>query len=112
MTTQRASFDMYLNAVRLVFTRAPQFIIPFWYSKEPMFWLPHGLFPYYAEWFLSLPKAPLGSVSIMSWQVACSAVLALLFEVGASVWGLVSAEKAQRGKAPGATAASEPAATR
>jgi hypothetical protein len=100
VTAQRASFDMYLNIVRLILMRAPQYIIPFWYSAEPMFWLPHGLFPYYAEWFLSLPKAPLGSVSIMSWQVACSALLSLLFEVITSVWGLVFKAKAQEGKGP------------
>jgi len=97
---------MYINALRLVLTRAPQYAIPFWYSAEPMFWLPHGLFPYYAEWFLSLPKAPLGSVSIMSWQVACSALLSLVFEVIASVWGLVfKAKEAQGSNAPGAATA-------
>jgi tail-anchored protein insertion receptor len=102
MTVQRASFDIYLNAVRLILTRVPQYIIPFWYSAEPMFWLPHGMFPYYAEWFLSLPKAPLGSVSIMSWQVACSALLSLVFEVIASIWGLIFAAKVQGSKSPGA----------
>ncbi len=55
-----------------------------------MFWLPYGWFPYYAEWILSFPRAPLGSVSIASWQVACSAAISLLCQAaGLVVAGLV-----------------------
>ena len=43
-----------------------------------MFWLPHGWFPYYAEWIISFPRAPLGSVSIASWQLACTGIIALV----------------------------------
>lgn len=43
-----------------------------------MFWLPHGWFPYYAEWLISFPRAPLGSVSVASWQLACTGVIALV----------------------------------
>lgn len=42
-----------------------------------MFWLPHGWFPYYAEWLISFPRAPLGSVSVASWQLACVGVITL-----------------------------------
>lgn len=48
-----------------------------WYAREPMFWLPHGWFPYYAEWIISFPRAPLGSVSVASWQLACTVVVGL-----------------------------------
>ena len=54
-----------------------------------MFWLPHGWFPYYAEWILSFPKAPIGSVSIASWQVACSGVMALLSDTIVAIIGLL-----------------------
>lgn len=51
-----------------------------------MFWLPYGWFPYYAEWLISFPRAPLGSVSIVSWQLACGAVIALVSDtVGAFI---------------------------
>lgn len=43
-----------------------------------MFWLPYGWFPYYAEWIISFPRAPLGSVSIASWQLACTGIIALV----------------------------------
>jgi hypothetical protein len=46
-----------------------------------MFWLPYGWFPYYAEWIISFPRAPLGSVSAPSWQLACSGVMTLLSEI-------------------------------
>lgn len=34
--------------------------------------------PYYAEWLLSFPRAPLGSVSIQAWVLACGAVILLV----------------------------------
>ncbi|KAG6030394.1 hypothetical protein E4U41_000115 [Claviceps citrina] len=77
----RSQFDKYLTAMRMLVTKVPQYVVPFWYGKEPMFWLPYGWFPYYAEWIISFPRAPLGSVSAPSWQLACSGVLALLSEV-------------------------------
>ncbi|KAG6004812.1 hypothetical protein E4U21_000768 [Claviceps maximensis] len=77
----RSQFDKYMSAIRILVTTVPQYVLPFWYGKEPMFWLPHGWFPYYAEWIISFPRAPLGSVSAASWQLACSGVLKLLIEV-------------------------------
>ena len=89
----RAKFDSTLTAVRLIVTRAPQYIIPFWYAKEPMFWLPHGWFPWYAEWFLSLPRAPTGSVSIASWQVACTVVITFVIDSLKAMSRLVAPNK-------------------
>ncbi len=43
-----------------------------------MFWLPQGWVPYYAEWLLSFPRAPLGSVSIQAWVLACGAFILLV----------------------------------
>ncbi|QPG93700.1 hypothetical protein C2857_001782 [Epichloe festucae Fl1] len=77
----RSNFDRYLTAIRMLVTKVPQYFVPFWYGKEPMFWLPYGWFPYYAEWIISFPRAPLGSVSAPSWQLACSGVLTLLSEI-------------------------------
>lgn len=58
-----------------------------------MFWLPYGWFPYYVEWLLSFPKAPLGSVSIAAWQMACTGVLTLVIETIMAVLGLMVASK-------------------
>ncbi|CAK7203370.1 GET complex subunit get1 [Sporothrix eucalyptigena] len=74
----RRTFDTAVTALRFVCTRGLQFLLPFWYAREPMFWLPHGWFPGYAEWLMAFPRAPRGSVSIASWQVACTVVLSLL----------------------------------
>ena len=43
-----------------------------------MFWIPKGWVPYYAEWLLSFPRAPLGSISIQAWFLACTAVIILV----------------------------------
>ncbi|KAG5951826.1 hypothetical protein E4U53_002177 [Claviceps sorghi] len=77
----RSQFDKYLKTIRIFVTTVPQYTVPFWYGKEPIFWLPYGWFPYYAEWIISFPRAPLGSVSAASWQLACSGVLKLLSEI-------------------------------
>ncbi|KAL1838971.1 hypothetical protein VTJ49DRAFT_2016 [Mycothermus thermophilus] len=98
----RTRFDRYLTVTRLVSTRGLQWLLPMWYAREPMFWLPYGWFPYYVEWFASFPRAPLGSVSIVVWQWACTAMLALLIEAVVGVLGLVAVgkEKKQKQKQP------------
>lgn len=93
MDSSRSKFDNYLTAIRMVVTRAPQYFIPFWYATEPLFWLPHGWFPYYAEWILSFPRAPLGSVSIASWQLACTGIIALVSDLITGILGLINSAK-------------------
>ncbi|KAK3397026.1 CHD5-like protein-domain-containing protein [Sordaria brevicollis] len=96
----KTKFDRTLTSVRVVATRGVQWFLPFWYSREPMFWLPYGWFPYYVEWFASFPRAPLGSVSIVVWQWACTGVLALAIETVMAVLGLfVAARQKQQEKA-------------
>lgn len=55
-----------------------------------MFWVPAGWVPYYVEWILSFPRAPLGSVSINIWGIACASMIALASEGMAAVWVLVT----------------------
>ncbi|KAK1240086.1 hypothetical protein MKX08_007528 [Trichoderma sp. CBMAI-0020] len=113
LDSARSSFDKALTALRFLLTRAPQYIIPFWYATQPMFWLPHGWFPYYAEWIISFPRAPLGSVSIASWQLACAGILALLIDAFAAVFGLAQGTKQKEAPVPaaGAEKSKEDAAT-
>ncbi|KAK4167349.1 CHD5-like protein-domain-containing protein [Cladorrhinum sp. PSN259] len=89
----RVSFDRYLTTARLISTRGLQWFLPFWHSREPMFWLPSGWFPYYVEWFASFPRAPMGSVSIVVWQMACTGMLALIIEAIMTLVGFVGASK-------------------
>lgn len=55
--------------------------LQFWYSKTPVFALPSGWLPYYVEWILSFPRAPLGSVSIHVWSNVCATAIAVLAEI-------------------------------
>lgn len=70
-----------------------QWVLPWWYGREPIFWLPYGWFPYYVEWFASFPRAPMGSVSIAVWQMACTSMLALAIQTVMAVLGLIVAGK-------------------
>lgn len=78
-------------------TRGVQWFVPFWYAKQPMFWLPYGWFPYYVEWFLSFPRAPIGSVSIVAWQWACTGILVLAAETITAILGLVLGARQKSG---------------
>lgn len=69
-----------------------------WYGKVPIFWLPYGWFPYYVEWFASFPRAPLGSVSIVMWQAACTSMLTLLVDTVVGIIGLLAARKQSEGQ--------------
>ncbi|KAI0453172.1 CHD5-like protein-domain-containing protein [Xylaria acuta] len=73
----KAKFDRTAGIIRWSATSGVKFVLPWIYGKEPMFWLPSGWFPYYVEWILSFPRAPLGSISIVSWQTACAAAVLL-----------------------------------
>jgi hypothetical protein len=64
-------------------------LLQFWFSKRAMFWLPKGWFPYYAEWLLSFPRAPMGSISIQAWTLACAAVILLVSDALVAVVALV-----------------------
>ena len=68
-------------------------VLQFWFTKQPMFWLPHGVVPYYGEWLLSFPRAPLGSVSIQVWGMACGAAILLVSEALVALVGLATAAK-------------------
>jgi hypothetical protein len=54
-----------------------------------MFWIPQGWVPYYAEWLLSCPKAPLGSISIQVWLLACAAIITLINDALVAVVALI-----------------------
>lgn len=95
----KAAFDKTVTTARWLCTSGLRYFLPFWYSRSPMFWLPHGWFPYYAEWIISFPRAPMGSVSVASWQLACTGVITLVADTIAALVGLVvAAKEAGQGK--------------
>lgn len=96
----RGSFDKTVTSARWVCTSGLRWFLPFWYSREPMFWLPHRWFPYYAEWLISFPRAPLGSVSVASWQLACRGVIMLVADAIGAILKLITEarQKAQQAK--------------
>lgn len=65
-----------------------------------MLWLPAGWFPYYAEWIISFPRGPMGSVSIASWQLACTTVIVLVSDMLRGIFRFVFASKMAAGAVP------------
>lgn len=63
-----------------------------------MFWLPQGWIPYYGEWLLSFPRAPLGSISIQAWGLACAAVILLVSDAISAVIVLIADGRTKSGQ--------------
>ncbi|KAJ7646983.1 WRB/Get1 family [Roridomyces roridus] len=74
IATRRTAFSMQFKTAVWVLTTGLQFGIGWWYRKEAVFWLPPGWFGPLG-WWLALPFAPAGSVSVGVWQMACKRVL-------------------------------------
>jgi hypothetical protein len=75
-------------------TNGLRLFLQFWYAKRALYWIPKGWAPYYAEWILSFPKAPLGSVSIQIWGIACANVISLVSEALVAAYVLLVARMA------------------
>lgn len=55
--------------------------------------------PYYAEWLLSFPRAPVGSISIQAWALACGAIILLVSDaLGAAVALATGTGEKQKGE--------------
>lgn len=93
LESNKANFDKAVTAARWLLTNGLRMFLQFWFSKQAMFWLPHGFVPYYGEWLLSFPRAPLGSISIQTWALACGAAILLASDLIVAVYGLVMAKK-------------------
>jgi tail-anchored protein insertion receptor len=89
-TSQKSTFTLRANTARTILITGLNLFLQFWYAKQALFWIPKGWVPYYAEWILSFPRAPLGSVSLQVWTMACSGVVKMVSEalIAAAVLGL------------------------
>jgi tail-anchored protein insertion receptor len=99
----RATFDSAVSTLRWLGTNGLRMFLQFWYSKQAMFWIPKGWIPYYAEWLLSFPRAPLGSISIQAWFLACTAITILVSDALVAIVALVAglgSRTAQKTKQP------------
>lgn len=80
LRTHQATFNSTISTLRWLGTQGLRLILQLWFAKSPMFWMPAGWVPYYVEWILSFPRAPVGSVSINVWGIACASMIALVGE--------------------------------
>jgi len=74
IAASKSSFAMKFNTLLWILTTGLQFAIGWWYRKQAVFYLPNGWFGPLG-WWLSLPFAPAGSVSVGIWQMACRRVI-------------------------------------
>jgi len=70
VSSSKSAFAMKFNTLLWLLTTGLQFGVGWWYRKQPVFYLPQGWFGPLG-WWLALPFAPAGSVSVGVWQIAC-----------------------------------------
>jgi len=97
LDTTKKTFDQIITTLRWLGTNGLRMLLQFWFSKQPMFWIPSGWVPYYAEWLLSFPRAPLGSISIQAWALACGAIILLVNDAIIALVGLALSLKQNTG---------------
>ncbi|KAK7005855.1 CHD5-like protein-domain-containing protein [Favolaschia claudopus] len=74
ISARKSGFSMRFNSAIWILTTGLQFFVGWWYRRAAVFYLPPGwLGP--LGWWLALPFAPAGSVSVGVWQMACKRVL-------------------------------------
>jgi len=74
ISARKSGFALRFNSAIWVLTTGLQFGVGWWYRKAAVFYLPPGWFGPLG-WWLALPFAPAGSVSVGVWQMACKRVL-------------------------------------
>ncbi|GAD95500.1 retrograde vesicle-mediated transport protein Get1 [Paecilomyces variotii No. 5] len=95
ISANKTSFEWTVKVARWLSTNGFKLFLQFYYSKTPVFELPPGWFPYYVEWVLSFPRAPIGTVSVQVWGSACAAAISLTGDVVASALAPSKTQKAQ-----------------
>ncbi|KAL1305520.1 hypothetical protein AAFC00_007132 [Neodothiora populina] len=91
----RTNSDRIANALRWISTNGMRYLLQFWFSKQPLFWLPQGWVPGHVEWLLAFPRAPTGSISIQVWGIACVSTISMLSEAIGAIYTLVTSKQTQ-----------------
>ncbi|KAJ2003747.1 GET complex subunit get1 [Coemansia sp. RSA 2322] len=73
LAIERTAFELYANLVLRAAVYGLRAVINVYNYRTPVFYVPANWF-YPVLWFLSLPAAPMGSVSVTVWSFACNRV--------------------------------------
>ncbi|KAI6248084.1 hypothetical protein HI914_03457 [Erysiphe necator] len=77
----RSKFDNTIMIANWLCVNGVRILLQLSYQKRPMFYIPKNWIPYYAEWLLSFPRAPLGSVSMQIWSLSCTAIITIVLDL-------------------------------
>ncbi|KAJ1665920.1 GET complex subunit get1 [Coemansia sp. RSA 1813] len=73
LALERTAFELYVNLILRATIYGLRALISIYNYRTAMFYVPENWF-YPVLWFLSLPAAPMGSVSVTVWAIACNRV--------------------------------------
>jgi len=96
ISSNKTAFSLKFNTLLWISTTGLQFVVGWWFRRSAVFYLPPGwLGP--IGWWLALPFAPKGSVSVGVWQMACRRVIKVGEKVVRDLW---PAQESEEQKAP------------
>ncbi|KAJ2399681.1 GET complex subunit get1 [Coemansia sp. RSA 2559] len=73
LAIERTAFELYINLVLRAAIYGLRALVSIYNYRKAVFYVPENWF-YPVLWFLSLPAAPMGSVSVTVWALACNRV--------------------------------------
>ncbi|KAI7828479.1 CHD5-like protein-domain-containing protein [Kickxella alabastrina] len=73
LALEKTAFELYINLLMRVFIYGSRTVLSVYNYRTAVFYVPANWF-YPVLWFLSLPGAPMGSVSVAVWAFACNRV--------------------------------------
>ncbi|KAL9080674.1 MAG: hypothetical protein Q9159_007552 [Coniocarpon cinnabarinum] len=89
LQASKTKFTTAVSSVRWAGMNGLRLFLLYWYSRAALFWIPREWLPGWVEWILSWPRAPVGSVSVQVWSLACAGVIGMVGEVVMAAWSLV-----------------------
>ncbi|KAL7422364.1 GET complex subunit get1 [Cryptotrichosporon argae] len=81
IASSRSSFATKFNTLLWLLTTGAQFVLVWWYRRQPVFYLPSGWAPAPVAYMLKWPSAPRGSVSSGVWCAVCKRVITTAEEI-------------------------------
>ena len=93
LSTSKTQFTAAVTGLRWVGLNGVRTLLQFWFAKTPIFWIPRGWVPGYVEWIVSFPRAPVGSVGVQVWGIACASVILMVSDALVAGYALGMGQK-------------------
>lgn len=74
----RQKVMLFVRVTKWILSTGLLWVVQWLYRKSPVVWLPYNSLPHRVEWFIALPSAPLGSISVVTWVLSLNTAVSTL----------------------------------